>query len=137
MASGICKLRQYISSQFIDNYTLEFEINSREELKQLEQEDQGRINWEKWDEIKQKTQDEIKRLKKKQHIPQRDFRYKTAAYTLDTNQLIQIFNSAADAAKYFNLKRTQVSYVINTYQGIYRKGNLYFKYIPNHDERKT
>lgn len=135
MASGICKLRQYISSQLIDNYTLEFDINSREELKQLEQEDQGKINWEKWDEIKQKTQDDIKRLKKKQH--KRDFRFKTAAYTLDTNQLIQTFNSAADAAKYFNLKRTQVSYVINTYQGIYRKGNLYFKYIPNHDERKT
>ena len=63
--NGRNRLRDYYS-QHIDNDTLFFNIDTREELQQLEIEEFGNIgngiNWDKWDEVVQRTQDILKEL---------------------------------------------------------------------------
>ena len=52
----------------------------------------------------------------------------TAAYDLDTNQLIALFQTATEAEEYFNMPPTQVGYCISKHNGVYKKKNLRFEY---------
>lgn len=52
----------------------------------------------------------------------------TAAYDLNTNQLIGLFQTATEAEEYFKMPQAQVSYCIRTHNGVYKKKNLRFEY---------
>ena len=52
----------------------------------------------------------------------------TAAYDLNTNQLIALFQTASEAEEYFQMPKSQVGYCIRTHNGVYKKKNLRFEY---------
>ena len=167
---------------------------TREELKEAEERDEGRINWEVWDklvaELKEKFNNMTFPKQNNNGVPKWVYRnstgqllghyqstqevldafpqlnltraavnyyamtgkpyYKldlffasepiilqprtkkearlTAAYDLNTNQLIALFKTASEAEEYFQMPKSQVGYCIRTHNGVYKKKNLRFEY---------
>lgn len=52
----------------------------------------------------------------------------TVAYDLQSGKIIAVFETAKEAAKYFQMPTTQVAFVISQRNGIYKKKNLRFEY---------
>lgn len=171
--------------------------HSIEELKEAEERGEGRINWNKWQEIVEMTKQQLASITYPKHnssgIPKWVYRastgkllgkyentqevadafkyinltnaainyyafmqkpyYKhdlffsnepvilepknpsqtkiprlTAAYDLNTNQLIALFQTATEAEEYFQMPQAQVSYCISKHNGVYKKKNLRFEY---------
>lgn len=166
---------------------------TREELKEAEERAEGRINWDVWQSLVEKTKQELASItfpKQNNGIPKWVYQastgklighyentqevldafpqlnltraavnyyamtgkpyYKldlffsnepiilqprtkkearlTAAYDLNTNQLIALFQTASEAEEYFNMPSAQVSYCIRQHNGVYKKKNLRFEY---------
>ena len=166
---------------------------TREELKEAEERDEGRINWDVWQSLVEKTKQELASItfpKQNNGIPKWVYQastgklighyentqevldafpqlnltraavnyyamtgkpyYKldlffsnepiilqprtkkearlTAAYDLNTNQLIALFETASEAEEYFQMPSSQVSYCIRQHNGVYKKKNLRFEY---------
>lgn len=130
--NGRNKLRDYYSKH-IDNDTLFFDINSREELQQLEIEEFGSIgngiNWDKWDEVVQSTKDILKELptrakgKFKTLLPKFVYKYSTMEF------LGKFEGGTEEVAKHFNVSQSIVG-AYATSKRPYLKQDLLFSNEP-------
>ena len=113
MGSGHLTLRT-IYSDHIDNDILKgIEINSREELQEMEKEEFGEvgkcINWDKWDALVEKTKQELDNYKRKTYKHSK-FGTPIYAYDINTGELIKAFASGNQAAEHFNVAPYTIVY---------------------------
>ena len=113
MGSGHLSLRT-IYSDHIDNDILKgIEINSREELQEMEKEEFGEvgkcINWDKWDALVEKTKQELDNYKRKTYKHSK-FGTPIYAYDINTGELIKAFASGNQAAEHFNVAPYTIVY---------------------------
>lgn len=111
MASGHLALRDYYTD-WIDNHIFkDIEINSREELMQIAEEEGLRdpIRWDKWDALIEKTQKDIQEYKRKMY---KHSKLGTPIYAYDINsgELIKVFASGNQAAEHFNVAPYTIVY---------------------------
>lgn len=104
MASGRSFFK--LLTEHIDNTTLNFDINSRAELEQLQNEEgeEGEINWEGFDKLVQRTQAQIEKAlktRKKQRTP-------VFVYDLQGNYL-NAFNSVRECGEAYNITQQHVN----------------------------
>jgi len=111
MGSGHLTLRT-IYSDHIDNDILKgIEINSREELMQIAEEEGLRdpIRWDKWDALVEKTKQELDNYKRKMYKHSK-FGTPIYAYDINTGELIKVFASGNQAAEHFNVAPYTIVY---------------------------
>lgn len=113
MGSGHLTLRT-IYSDHIDNDILKgIEINSREELQEMEKEEFGEVgkcvNWDKWDTLVEKTKQELDNYKRKTYKHSK-FGTPIYAYDINTGELIKVFASAKQAGEHFNTSSYAILY---------------------------
>lgn len=113
MGSGHLSLRT-IYSDHIDNDILKgIEINSREELQEMEKEEFGEvgkcINWDKWDALVEKTKQELDNYKRKTYKHSK-FGTPIYAYDINSGELIKAFASGNQAAEHFNVAPYTIVY---------------------------
>ena len=113
MGSGHLTLRT-IYSDHIDNDILKgIEINSREELQEMEKEEFGEvgkcINWDKWDALVEKTKQELDNYKRKTYKHSK-FGTPIYAYDINSGELIKAFASGNQAAEHFNVAPYTIVY---------------------------
>ena len=110
MGSGHLTLRT-IYSDHIDNDIFKgIEINSREELMQIAEEEglKDPIRWDKWDALVQKTK-ELDNYKRKTYKHSK-FGTPIYAYDINTGELIKVFASGNQAAEHFNVAPYTIVY---------------------------
>ena len=111
MGSGHLTLRT-IYSDHIDNDIFKgIEINSREELMQIAEEEGLRdpIRWDKWDALVEKTKQELDNYKRKTYKHSK-FGTPIYAYDINTGELIKVFASGNQAAEHFNVAPYTIVY---------------------------
>lgn len=111
MGSGHLTLRT-IYSDHIDNDILKgIEVNSREELMQIAEEEGLRdpIRWDKWDALVEKTKQELDNYKRKTYKHSK-FGTPIYAYDINTGELIKVFASGNQAAEHFNVAPYTIVY---------------------------
>lgn len=111
MASGHLALRDYYTD-WIDNHIFkDIEINSREELMQIAEEEGLRdpIRWDKWDALVEKTKQELDNYKRKTYKHSK-FGTPIYAYDINTGELIKVFASGNQAAEHFNVAPYTIVY---------------------------
>lgn len=111
MASGHLALRDYYTD-WIDNHIFkDIEINSREELMQIAEEEGLRdpIRWDKWDALVEKTKQELDNYKRKTYKHSK-FGTPIYAYDINTGELIKAFASGNQAAEHFNVAPYTIVY---------------------------
>lgn len=111
MGSGHLTLRT-IYSDHIDNDILKgIEVNSREELMQIAEEEGLRdpIRWDKWDALVEKTKQELDNYKRKTYKHSK-FGTPIYAYDINTGELIKVFASAKQAGEHFNTSSYAILY---------------------------
>ena len=111
MGSGHLTLRT-IYSDHIDNDILKgIEINNREELMQIAEEEGLRdpIRWDKWDALVEKTKQELDNYKRKTYKHSK-FGTPIYAYDINTGELIKVFASGNQAAEHFNVAPYTIVY---------------------------
>lgn len=111
MASGHLALRDYYTD-WIDNHIFkDIEINSREELMQIAEEEGLRdpIRWDKWDALIEKTQKDIQEYKRKMYKHSK-LGTPIYAYDINTGELIKVFASGNQAAEHFNVAPYTIVY---------------------------
>lgn len=107
------------------------DIDSRQELDDLAEEEGIEVNWEKWDELVTKTKQDItKELKKYKPIAQKNGRIPQTVYVYNPNErLIKTFSSTQEAADYYHIRREQVTNYARE-QKIYYKLQIMFRTKP-------
>lgn len=105
MAGGHLKLRDYYSDHIDNDILFGIEINSREELQEMEKEEFGEvgrcINWSNWDALVQKTKEKLEAYEYVKKEGRRAGK-PIYAYSWITKELIKKFASASVAAEAYN-----------------------------------
>ena len=103
MASGHNRLRDYYTDWIDNDILFGIEVNSREELMQIAEEEglKDPIRWDKWDAIVQKTKEELEAYEYVKKEGRRAGK-PIYAYSWITKQLIKKFASASVAAEAYN-----------------------------------
>lgn len=102
MANGHNKLRDYYYSYIDNDIFFKIDVSSREELQQMEIEEGGEvgafINWDKWDEIVQRTKEQLEAA---EYVTKEGYKCgkEVYAYSFITKELIKKFASATLAAE--------------------------------------
>lgn len=94
------------------------DINSREKLQKLAEEEHVNINWELWDKLVTKTKQDIAKELKEYHKPQ--YTNTVFVYSIQKQQVIRIFNTPQDCANYYNIARETVTNYM-------RENRIYYK----------
>ena len=94
------------------------DINSREELQEIADEEDRTINWELWDKLVEKTKQDIKKELKSYKKPQ--YINKVFVFSISRQRIIKVFNTPQDCADYYGIARETV----NTYM---REHKPYYK----------
>lgn len=108
---------------------------SREELKEAEERGEGKINWDKWDEIVEMTKQQLASMtfpKKQEHQNTNNSAVPKWVYRNSTGQLLGHYESTKEvmeAFSYLNLTRGVINYYA-TVQKPYFKQDLYFSNEP-------
>lgn len=107
------------------------DIDSRQELDDLAEEEGIEVNWEKWDELVQQTKQDItKELKKYKPIVQKNGRMPQTVYVYNPNErLIKTFSSTQEAADFYHIRKEQVTNYARE-QKIYYKLQIMFRTKP-------
>lgn len=107
------------------------DIDSRQELDDLAEEEGIEVNWEKWDELVTKTKQDItKELKKYKPIVQKNGRMPQTVYVYNPNErLIKTFSSTQEAADFYHIRKEQVTNYARE-QKIYYKLQIMFRTKP-------
>lgn len=107
------------------------DIDSRQELDDLAEEEGIEVNWEKWDELVTKTKQDItNELKKHKPIVQKNGRMPQTVYVYNPNErLIKTFSSTQEAADYYHIRREQVTNYARE-QKLYYKLQIMFRTKP-------
>ena len=105
MAGGHLKLRDYYTDWIDNDILFGIEINSREELQEMEKEEFGEvgrcINWSNWDSLVQKTKEQLEAYEYVKKEGRRAGK-PIYAYSWITKELIKKFASASIAAEAYN-----------------------------------
>ena len=105
MANGHNRLRDIYSDHIDNDILFGIEINSREELQELEKEEFGEvgrcINWNKWDALVQKTKEQLEAYEYVKKEGRRAGK-PIYAYSWKTKELIKKFASASIAGEAYN-----------------------------------
>lgn len=103
MAGGHLKLRDYYTDWIDNDILFGIEVNSREELMQIAEEEGLRdpIRWDKWDAIVQKTKEQLEAYEYVKKEGRRAGK-PIYAYSWITKELIKKFASASIAAEAYN-----------------------------------
>ena len=110
-------------TKHMDISILDFDINSREELEAIaEEEGAGEINWNAWEIVKQQAQKQIEtELRKMRRKP---------VYVYDINGFyINTFNSALEAGDEYGISQQQVNVYAKSKMPYY-KLNILFRHTP-------
>ena len=105
MANGHNRLRDIYSDHIDNDILFGIEINSREELQEMEKEEFGEvgrcINWSNWDALVQKTKEQLEAYEYVKKEGRRAGK-PIYAYSWKTKELIKKFASASVAAEAYN-----------------------------------
>lgn len=103
MAGGHLKLRDYYTDWIDNDILFGIEVNSREELMQIAEEEglKDPIRWDKWDAIVQKTKEQLEAYEYVKKEGRRAGK-PIYAYSWITKELIKKFASASIAAEAYN-----------------------------------
>ena len=103
MAGGHLKLRDYYTDWIDNDIFFGIEVNSREELMQIAEEEglKDPIRWDKWDSIVQKTKEQLEAYEYVKKEGRRAGK-PIYAYSWITKELIKKFASASIAAEAYN-----------------------------------
>lgn len=105
MANGHNRLRDIYSDHIDNDIFFGIEINSREELQEMEKEEFGEvgrcINWDNWDALVQKTKEQLEAYEYVKKEGRRAGK-PIYAYSWITKELIKKFASASIAAEAYN-----------------------------------
>lgn len=113
MANGHNRLRDIYSDHIDNDILFGIEINSREELQEMEKEEFGEvgrcINWIKWDSLVEKTKEELENYKRSKYKHSRIGTH-IYAYDINNGELIKAFASGKQAAEHFNVAPYTIVY---------------------------
>jgi len=103
MANGHNKLRDYYTDWIDNDILFGIEVNSREELMQIAEEEglKDPIRWDKWDALVQKTKEQLEAYEYVKKEGRRAGK-PIYAYSWKTKELIKKFASASIAAEAYN-----------------------------------
>jgi hypothetical protein len=103
MAGGHLKLRDYYTDWIDNDILFGIEVNSREELMQMAEEEglKDPINWDNWDALVQKTKEELEAYEYVKKEGRRAGK-PIYAYSWKTKELIKKFASASIAAEAYH-----------------------------------
>lgn len=129
MSYGKLKLREYYSEHIENDIFKGIDINTREELLQLAEEENIKepINWTAWDRVVEETKQLLKTVHGRKKMA-KVLRPKYV-YDLKTKKLIGFYKGAAEASKALGISES----VILNYTSLkkpYLKENLYFSSEP-------
>lgn len=104
MAGGHLKLRDYYTDWIDNDILFGIEVNSREELMQIAEEEglKDPIRWDKWDSLVQKTKEQLEAYEYVKKEGRRAGK-PIYAYSWKTKELIKKFASASIASEAYNV----------------------------------
>ena len=94
------------------------DIDSRQELDDLAEEEGIEVNWEKWDKLVTKTKQDIAKELKEYHKPQ--YTNKVFVFCLRRNRVIKTFQNPKQAADYYNISRETVTNYMREHRPYYK-----------------
>lgn len=97
---------------------------TKEELQEAEERDEGRINWDRWDKTVQETKKLIEE-ELKHYTSKRGVLPTLCVYDLQGN-LIQTFPTTRECAAFYGISTVQVNVYVRS-GGTYKKRNIRFK----------
>jgi hypothetical protein len=95
------------------------DINSREELQALADEEDREINWELWDKLVEQTKQDIK-----QELQGFERMYTNPVFVFDIwkQKVIKTFKNPSDCANYYNIAKELVHKYIRDHRVYYKLG---------------
>ena len=92
---------------------------TREQLKEAEARGEGKINWDRWDELVQRTKQDIK-----EELKGFEKMYTNTVFVYDIlkQRVIKTFKSPKECAKYYNISRELVNTYIRDHRVYYKPG---------------
>ena len=85
------------------------DINTREELQELADDEQIPINWPLWDSLVRKTKDDINHLILKEgEYGNGKKRKKVLVFSIDERRVIEVFDSPSECAAHYNIMREAI-----------------------------
>lgn len=113
MSKGYTRFGEHVEKSFQS-----VDINSREELQALADEEERTINWKLWDKLVQQTKQDIEKELKEYHKPQ--YTNKVFVFDIWKQKVINTFKNPQECANYYGVSRELVTNYI-------RENRIYYK----------
>ena len=113
MAKGYTRFGEHVEKSFQS-----VDINSREELQAIADEEERTINWKLWDKLVQQTKQDIEKELKEYHKPQ--YTNKVFVFSIPRQRVIRSFQNPKQAADYYNISRETVTNYMREHRPYYK-----------------
>lgn len=127
MTRGHLNLKFKFRTEHIDQGHYEHLYQTREELKEAEERNEGRVNWSVWDRVVAETKEQLKKMTELPATKERQYK-KVYVYNYD-GQLIAQYKSADEASERLNINKGTIQYSCTQFKP-FQKERLYFSYTP-------